>query len=179
MSGRLLHDRRIGYLLAVFRIAVGLFFAMEAAKKIQHGWLVGSRDFVRSVQGYDAARSPGIYHAFVTQIVLAHSQLFAALIALGECCVAISLTFGILTRAGALLGLCLNANFILLRDLSHPAIDVIFVPLEVVFLLFAAGRFWGMDGFWRERLSRPSVTRWLSGNDMATPTEPVSHRISL
>lgn len=152
-------------LIAVARVLVGLEFASEAVRKIAQGWLVGGSDFVRTIQAYPAARSGGFYHSFVTGTLLPHAQLFAFLVALGECLVAASLTLGLFTRLGALTALWLNLNFMFLRGLTNPSgtIDRVFIVANLLFLVTAAGCTWGLDGRFRTTFSRIPVAGWFAG----------------
>ena len=75
------------------------------------------------------------------------------------------MTLGFLTRAGALVGLWLNLNFLLLRGFTNPSgtLDKAYVLAEIVFILTAAGRVWGLDGVLRAPLARNPVLAWLAG----------------
>jgi uncharacterized membrane protein YphA (DoxX/SURF4 family) len=154
----------VGRVIAVLRIAVGLYFLREAISKIGQGWLSGGSAFARSVNGYSGAHS-GFYHQFVANVILPHASVFAVLVTLGEWLVAISLTLGLLTRAGALVALWLNLNFMVLRGVTNPSgtLDKVFVVAELLFLITAAGRVWGLDGLWRDRLARVPIVAWLAG----------------
>ncbi len=157
--------RRTRLIVALVRILIGLYFGNEAIRKLSHGWLTGGSDFARTVRSYPAARSSGWYHHFVSDVLLAHASVFAPLVTLGECSVAVSLTLGLLTRAGALTAIWLNLNFMLLRGVGNPSgtIDKVFLLAEVLFVITAAGQTWGLDGLLRDWLSRTFVTSWLAG----------------
>jgi uncharacterized membrane protein YphA (DoxX/SURF4 family) len=170
------HAGALRRIIAVARIVIGLYFASEAVRKISQGWLAGSSDFVRTIQAYPAARSGGFYHSFVTGTLLPHARLFAFLVTLGECLVAVSLTLGLFTRLGALTALWLNLNFMLLRGLTNPSgtIDRVFVVANILFLVTAAGCTWGLDGRFRTTFSRIPVAGWFaSGTELARiPASP-------
>jgi uncharacterized membrane protein YphA (DoxX/SURF4 family) len=121
---------------------------------------------IRTVQTYPAARSGGFYHWFVTNVVLPHAGLFAPLVALGECTVAISLTLGLFTRLGALTALWLNLNFLLLKGPTNPSarIDWVFLVANILIAWMAAGRTWGLDGLFRATFSRIPVVGWFAGD---------------
>jgi uncharacterized membrane protein YphA (DoxX/SURF4 family) len=137
-------------------------------RKISQGWLVSGSDFIRTVQNYPAARSGGFYHSFVTGILLPHARLFAFLVTLGECVVAVSLTLGLFSRVGALTALWLNLNFMFLRGLTNPSgtIDRVFILANLLFLVTAAGCTWGLDGRFRRELSRIPVAGWFAGGSV-------------
>ncbi len=163
------------YLLAAVRIFVGLYFAKEAVTKISAGWLVGGADFARTVSRYPSAKSGGFYHDFVTGTILPNASLFAVLVTLGECAVAVSLTLGLLTRAGALTALWLNLNFMLLRGFTNSSgtLDKVFVVAEILVLIFAAGRVWGLDGRFASILAGIPGADWLTGaRNPATRSSP-------
>jgi thiosulfate dehydrogenase [quinone] large subunit len=165
-------------ILALARIAIGLDFANEAARKIWHGWLVSGADMVRTVQAYPSAHSGGFYHQFVTGFVLPHADLFAFLVTIGECLVAVSLTLGLFTRAGALTAMWLNLNYLLLKGPTNPSawIDWLFILTAALILLTAAGRTWGLDGRFRATFARLPLAGWLAGGSKSSrPPAPVAH----
>jgi uncharacterized membrane protein YphA (DoxX/SURF4 family) len=160
--------------IALARIAVGGFFLNEAIRKVMQGWLTGGSGFAHSVNGYSAAHSGGPYHDFVTGVILPNASLFAVLVTLGEWSVALSLTLGLLTRAGALVALWLNVNFMLLRGFTSPSgtLDKMFVVAEIVFVIVAPGRVWGLDGVLAPALARIPIVAWLAGAGSCGPTAP-------
>lgn len=159
---------------ALVRMVIGLFFANEAIRKISQGWLVSGADMIRTVQTYPTARSGGYYHWFVANVVLPHAALFAPLVTLGECTVAISLTLGLFTRLGALTALWLNLNFLLLKGPTNPSarIDWLFLLANILIAAIAAGRTWGLDGLFRAKFSRIPIAGWFAGNGEAQSTRP-------
>jgi uncharacterized membrane protein YphA (DoxX/SURF4 family) len=118
----------------------------------------------------------------VTGTLLPHARLFAVLVTLGECLVAVSLTLGLFTRVGALTALWLNLNFMLLRGLTNPSgtIDRVFILANLLFLVTAAGCTWGLDGRFRTTFSRIPVARWFAGGSgLARTPAPVGRKASL
>ena len=66
----------------------------------------------------------------------------------GETSVGLSLTLGLLTPAGLILGLFLNLNYFLLaglRDQGEQGQNLMMLLAEVVCLATAAGMTWGLD----------------------------------
>lgn len=165
MASKFFRIQSLGRGLAIVRIAVGLYFANEAVRKVSAGWLISGSDLIRTVQAYPAARSGGVYHSFVTETVLPHATVFALLVTLGECTVAVSLILGLLTRAGALIALWLNLNFMLLKGVTNPSanIDRLFIVINIVLILTAAGRVWGLDSRFRNNLALFPIFAWLAG----------------
>jgi uncharacterized membrane protein YphA (DoxX/SURF4 family) len=179
---RLPHAGTRRRIIAIARVLIGLDFASEAVRKISQSWLVSGSDFVHTIQAYPAAHSGGFYHAFVTGTLLPHARLFAVLVTLGECLVAVSLTLGLFTRVGALTALWLNLNFMLLRGLTNPSgtIDRVFILANLLFLVTAAGCTWGLDGRFRTTFSRIPVARWFAGGSgLARTPAPVGRKASL
>jgi len=86
-------------------------------------------------------------------------------VALGELTAGILLTLGLLTRLGAIVGMCLSLNYMMLGSLlaNNRSIDHLFFLAELTLLLGAAGLVWGLDGQLRHALSGNAVTRWLAG----------------
>jgi uncharacterized membrane protein YphA (DoxX/SURF4 family) len=165
--------------LALARIAIGLDFANEAARKIAHGWLVSGTDMIRTVQAYPSAHSGGIYHQFVTGIILPHADLFAFLVTIGECLVAVSLTLGLFTRAGALTAMWLNLNYLLLKGPTNPSawIDWLFLVANTLILLTAADSTWSVDDHFRAAFARLPLVGWLAGGSRPSrPPAPVAHK---
>jgi thiosulfate dehydrogenase [quinone] large subunit len=165
--------------LALARIAIGLDFANEATRKIAHGWLVSGADMLRTVQAYPSVHSGGFYHHFVTGVVLPHAALFAFLVTIGECLVAMSLTLGLFTRAGALTAMWLNLNYLLLKGPANPSawIDWLFLFTAALILLTGAGRTWGLDGHFSATFARFPLAAWFAGGSRpARPPAPVTHQ---
>jgi hypothetical protein len=79
----------------------------------------------------------------------------------------------LLTRLGAIVGMILNLNYMLMRaPLSNGgSIDRLFFLAELIFLLAAAGLVWGLDGQLRQALSGNPVTRWLAGLNRPAPED--------
>ena len=91
--------------------------------------------------------------------------LFSQLVNIGEWAVGLLLLFGLLTRLGAIVGLWLNLNYMLMKGLLNNAgsNDRLFMLADLAFILGAAGLAWGLDGAWRRQLGGYPVTRWLAG----------------
>jgi uncharacterized membrane protein YphA (DoxX/SURF4 family) len=137
----------VEHVIALIRIGLGIEFLVWSWNKVQEGWLTSGSALVRFLAG-DAGRAPDWYDQFLAAIVLPNADLFAQLVTFGELAAGLSLTFGILTRLGAAIGMWLVLNFMLMRGVVgiEASIDRIFFLACLGCLVAAAGRVWGMDG---------------------------------
>jgi uncharacterized membrane protein YphA (DoxX/SURF4 family) len=160
--------------LALCRIGFGLYYLSYAWDKTSKGWLSDPAPITGFLFGNPAAQPPSrgaiaaaepFYRAFVESAVQPSPLLFSQLVTVGEWVAAILLTFGLLTRLGALTGIWLNLNYMLIKGLASNggSIDRLFMLADLAFLLGAAGLVWGLDGALRDRLSNNALTRWLAG----------------
>jgi uncharacterized membrane protein YphA (DoxX/SURF4 family) len=96
---------------------------------------------------------------------LPNADVFARLFTLGEWVAGISLLLGLLTRLGALTGMWLMLNFMLLKGLPNIAgsIDRLFFLTCLVFLVTSAGLVWGLDGVLRRYLAGNPLGRLATG----------------
>jgi thiosulfate dehydrogenase (quinone) large subunit len=163
-----------GRWLAVLRIAIGIYFLKALWTKLDFVLLGGVVPFLRveprwisvmpEIVARQAAENPlAWYKAFLEQIVLTHSLVFAHLTAWGETLVGISLTFGLLTGLGALGGLVLALSYGLASQHLSPASFgfhyVLVVVMTVLFFSRSANLNFGLDawiahrwpGFWVAR----------------------------
>ncbi len=103
-----------------------------------------------------------LYADFVETAVIPNFTFFAWLIFLTELAVGLSLLTGTLTRLGAGIGLLMSLNLLIgLLEVPHewPWSYVMMVMWHGVFLVTAAGRLWGVDGWVRGK--RP-LSKWLN-----------------
>jgi len=163
-----------GKALALLRIGFGLYFISYALDKTMGGWLTSAGPITNFLFGNPAATPPTrgalpnatpFYADFLTNVVQPSPQVFSQLVTLGEWVAGILLLLGLLTRLGAITGLLLNLNYMLMKGLASNggSIDRLFFLAEIIFLLAAAGLVWGLDGQLRQQLSGNAVTRWLAG----------------
>lgn len=160
--------------LALCRIAFGLYYVSYAFDKTTKNWfgdggplagqLFGNPNAQPPTRGAVAAAEP-FYRGFLESVVQPNPLLFSQLLTLGEWVAGILLTLGLLTRLGAIVGIWLNLNYMLMKGLASNggSVDRLFVLSELAFLLAAAGLVWGLDGVLREPLRGNALTRWLSG----------------
>ncbi len=141
------------FYVALVRIALGLTFLSHFAGQMlglngEKSWLFG--DSFRAIVDNAVANSKLLpfYANFLTKVVQPNESVFSYLILLGELAVGISLTLGVFTRLGAIGGILLTANIILLKGLPSPDADIdhVFLICELAVLFANAGRVWGIDG---------------------------------
>jgi uncharacterized membrane protein YphA (DoxX/SURF4 family) len=149
--------------LALTRIGFGLYFLAQAMAKTP-AWLSDGGPLGQQLQN-QLPRSEAFYRPFLEGAVLPNVTLFAQLVTIGEWVAGLSLVLGLLTRLGALIGIWLTLNYMLMKGLPSLAgsSDRLFILACLVFVLASAGLVWGLDGRLRESLAGNPVTRWLAG----------------
>jgi thiosulfate dehydrogenase (quinone) large subunit len=157
--------------LPIIRVGFGLYFLSQALDKTINGWFSSGEPLARILQPA-LPRAEVVYRPFLEGTVLPNVGLFAQLVTFGEWVVGLSLVLGLLTRGGALLGMWLNANYMLMKGLMNNAgsSDRLFFLTELMFLLAAAGLVWGLDGSLRDALQGVPVVRWLAGIRQPRPS---------
>ncbi len=135
--------------LAVLRIGVGLWWLESVRHKDLHGFLHGgSMDWVESLT--DKHPVPA-YAALIRATALRsrRSRLVASwLVVGGEFCTGVSLTLGLLLPAGAIVGMFLNLNYLLLagvRDQGEQGQNLMMILSEFVILATLGGGVWSLD----------------------------------
>jgi len=101
----------------------------------------------------------GLYADFVANIVLPNFLLFAWLTFLIELAIGLSLTFGLFTRWGALLGLLWSFNLAIgLLEVpgEWPWSYLMLMMWHGLFLVSTPYQRWGIDALWQKRKSRQS-----------------------
>jgi len=148
------------YLLLIPRLYLGLIFTIAAVEK-----LTGRGDFARPLTGFltqvGLRSGYGWYHAVLRSVVLPHVHVFATLVISAECFVAVSMLFGLATRAGAAVAIFLLVNYLAAKGVpwwSPASNDMAEIVLAVVVLIGAAGRFGGIDMKLHERF--PRIPLW-------------------
>ena len=163
---------RSGEWLAVLRIVVGLWFLKSILTKlsIMLAWgfvpvPVASPRWIATMPkliALYAAQNPiPPYRAFLLDAVVP-SHLFAHLTALGEVAIGVSLTLGLLTVAGASVGIVQVVFYGLAVQHMAPGQRGFHVMLLAMMLAFAftrAGRVWGVDGWLKRHHPRSALAR--------------------
>jgi thiosulfate dehydrogenase [quinone] large subunit len=159
--------------LAVLRIVVGFWFLKGVVTKLSvtlaWGFLpipTASDRWMHTlpilVGRYAAGNPIGWVKAFLEDVVLPHSQLFAQLTAFGEAAVGLGLTFGFLTALSAVIGLWLVLNYGLATNwvgFSQQGFHVLLAACMVAFLQSRAGRYWGLDAWLQARHPNSRLVR--------------------
>ncbi len=161
--------------LAVIRIGLGLYFLSFAIQKLTGNYLSTGAGLGRQLQ-QGLPGSQGFYQPFLSSVVIPNADLFARLVALGELCVAVSMILGLLTRAGGIVAILLNLNYMLMKGLLNGggSVDRFFVLIELMMVVSAAGLVWGLDGAWSSSFARVPVVAWLAGVEREEPAgQPV------
>ena len=100
-------------MLAGGRIALGLYWLWEQHWKLPPEFGVhDARGLMFSFQSSIDAPTIGLYRSFLQNIVVPHFYLFGWLVFVTETLIGLSLTFGVLTRLGALLGTLQSINLL-------------------------------------------------------------------
>ncbi len=97
------------------------------------------------------------YRTFLTDVVLPNASRFATLTALGEVTVGVGLTLGFLTPIAAIVGALLVTLYGLATfhvGPSQQGFHLVLLACMIAFFLARAGRYWGLDGVMRRRVSR-------------------------
>ncbi|HLJ83622.1 MAG TPA: TQO small subunit DoxD [Candidatus Eremiobacteraceae bacterium] len=136
-----MNDDRTRSLLTVLRIYVGALWLAYGSSKLEPNWAAPNGEFYEAAK-FSAGSIHGPMHDFIANVVLPHQQLFGLLIAYGETLVGISLTLGLLTRAGAIGGMFLSANYFFAQGKYqvYLGIESIEALLFVCCALLLAGR---------------------------------------
>lgn len=133
--------------LALLRAGFGVYFLASAYDKTTKGWLTAETPLERTLRQSLPHAVPW-YGQFLQTTVIPHASFFAQLVTIGEWAVGLSLLLGFFTPVGALAGIWLNANYMLMKGLPNVAgsIDRVFIVSELVILVTGAGIVWGLDG---------------------------------
>src|ERR1700722_2319516 len=132
----------LGY-LAILRIAVGYHFITVAWPKITGAFVNGH--VMPDGLAKRVTEVPCAWHrAFIEGFVIPHGVFFSHLIAYGEMAIGISLLVGCLVRVSATFAAFHNLNILLAIAVANGGpqlgLNRIFIVLEIVFVLSAAGR---------------------------------------
>ncbi len=135
--------------LAILRIGLGLWWLESVRHKDLPGFVRGgSMGWVESL----TQDHPVPAFAHLIQRVSLSSQrrriVTSWLVVAGEFSVGVSLTLGLLTYAGLVVGMFLNLNYLLLaglKDQGEQGQNLMMLLISVVLFATAAGMTWGLD----------------------------------
>ena len=135
--------------LAMLRIGVGLWWLESVRHKNLPDFLRGgAMNWVASLTENHPIPP---FAAMIQRVSLSSPRrrlVTSWLVVLGEFSVGVSLTLGLLTPVGAIVGMFLNLNYLLLaglRDQGEQGQNLMMLLIEAVVLATAAGSTWGLD----------------------------------
>lgn len=155
--------------MALIRIGFGLYYFSQVYDKVQKHWLTSGDPMTMFIKGQLPHSTAG-YKSFLSNTVLPNAGLFSTLVTLGEITATVLLVLGLFTRAGALVGIFLNLNYMLCKGITLPggSVDRLFILTDLVLLLTAAGLVWGLDGVLQNATGRIPVIGWFTGASRGT-----------
>lgn len=152
--------------IALSRIAIGVLWLFSLRWKLPPDFAPdagrGLLDYLQLEAQYPAF---AFYGNLVENVVIPNFALFAWIIFLAELLVGLSLLSGTLTRLGAAVGLLMALNLgvgMLEVPNEWPWSYIMLAMFHFIFLVTAAGRVLGVDGWLRRRLSPGSFLRTLT-----------------
>ncbi len=145
-------ERLPGIALLLARLYTGQFFLRTALLKLSRGFLWGGA-LLPQLERFAAGTPHAWYKAWLVNVAIPHEHLFAILTAVGESLTSICLILGAFTRYAAVVGIFMVSNYLLAKGWPNPLAtqDKHFIILLLIVLISGAGRYWGVDGWWRRR----------------------------
>lgn len=141
--------------IALARMAIGFMWLFSLRWKLPPDFAPdqgpGLRDWLELEVAHPAIQ---LYADFVANVVLPNFSLFAWLIFLAELLVGIMLLSGSWTRVASLIGLLMSLNLavgLLEVPGEWPWSYIMMIMWHGIFLMFRAGRLWGVDGWLEQR----------------------------
>ena len=128
---------------AVARIAVGLYWLYEQHWKLPPDFgLHDARGLMFAFQQSIQYPTVDLYRAFLQSVIVPHFHLFGWLLGFAEVAIGASLVLGVLTRAGALLGVLQAVNLLIAqgRTPEGPWIYVAILAANLFVLLTPSNR---------------------------------------
>src|SRR5438105_8914254 len=157
--------------LAVGRIALGAYWLWEQHWKLPPEFGIhDARGLMFSFQSSIDHPTLGLYRTFLQNVVVPNFYLFGWLVFLSETAIGLSLTLGLLTRAGGILGTLQSINLLVAQGATEEGpwlyMGLIAANLAVVFTL--SNREPSLDLRLRQKLKASttrsaSVVRWMIG----------------
>lgn len=141
--------KELSYLsyLAFLRITLGLFFFQAGWGKLASGFI--SKNMLLTIfnEWVQHVQYPW-YKNFLLEYAMPHCMIFSYLVTYGEIMVGLALIFGLMIRGTALVAMFMSLNYELAsgwRPGAGAIVNKIFLACELVVLLSAAGRSFGID----------------------------------
>ncbi|MHB8575327.1 MAG: TQO small subunit DoxD [Dehalococcoidia bacterium] len=137
--------------LTVLRVGVGLWWLESVRHKDLRGFLSGGS--MNWVESLTKDHPFPLFAALIRTLSLKTQRrriVTSWLVVLGETSVGVSLVLGLLTPAGAVVGMVLNVNYFLLAglpgDYGEQGQNLLMFLIELVVIATGAGMTWGLDG---------------------------------
>ena len=133
---------------AAARIAVGAYWLYEQHWKLPPEFgLHDPRGLMYAFQQSIQHPTIDLYRSFLQEVVVPHFHLFGWLLGLAEVAIGLSLVFGVVTRAGALLGVLQAVNLMIAqgRTPEGPWIYLAILAANLFVLLTPSNRRWSVD----------------------------------
>jgi len=134
------------------RVAMGLFFLMEAEHQISSGYIGGDDLAVKLQKAADDTALPG-YRYLLENVFIEIDEPLTVLVIVGEICVGVGLILGLFTRLTATLAIFMNLNFLLMNgtNLGASAVDLAFIAGEILIFVYAGRQALSVDGALAQR----------------------------
>ena len=168
--------RTYGFVLAFFRLAVGLFWLSHGIPKFTHPEMfMPPTGIFGEVVTNGLAATHGIFHNVLATLVAPNLAIFAELVRLGEVVAGALLVLGFFTRLGGLIGVFLALNYILVKHHlgsvdGWSSLDGAALLMSAVNLVLPTGRVLGLDWLLGRLRRTPSVAPAASGPSTAPMT---------
>ena len=156
--------------LAVGRIALGAYWLWEQHWKLPPEFGIhDARGLMFSFQSsIDAPNTLGLYRSFLQNIVVPNFFVFGWLVFLTESTIGLSLTFGVFTKAGALLGTLQSMNLLVAQGATAegPWLYLGIIAANLAALLTPSNRRLSFDGALARKLPASNgvwvrLVRWI------------------
>jgi uncharacterized membrane protein YphA (DoxX/SURF4 family) len=148
--------KQYGAWLAVFRIATGAIWLIHGYGKITDAqWAAPSGNCYQMVTGM-TSNTAGVYHDFLTGVVLPNIGVFAHMVAWGETLTGVSLVLGLLSRIGGLCGLLLALQYFTAKGSfahldGYAGLDATTAVASALHLVLPTGAVFGLDALFGRR----------------------------
>src|SRR6266540_1543057 len=143
------------WLLLLLRVAMVLFFLMEAEHQIASGYIGGDDLAMKLQKAADDTTVPG-YRYLLEHVFIEIDQPLTVLVMVGEICVGVGLILGLFTRLTAAVAMVMNLNFLLMNgtSLGASAVDLAFIAGEVLLFVYAGRQALSVDGALAQQAER-------------------------
>jgi len=134
------------------RVAMGLFFLMEAEHQIASGYIGGDDLAVKLQKAADDTAVPG-YEFLLEHVFIKIDEPLTVMVIIGEICVGLGLVLGLFSRLTAAVAMFMNVNFLLMNGTSLGAsgVDLAFIAGAVLLFVYAGRQALSVDGALAQR----------------------------